>query len=431
MGAWKNRRVAIQLGNQRRRRRIRLAPWLAIGTLALVGWVARGQLPPLSSEPSDEPAPVEPALGPPDAAPWGHPAATLLADARLGPDGRLRSLTAEGREALLTIDPVLQQKMDWLLQDYDVPWGAVVALDPRSGRILAMAEHAAAEADGGRAVALRPIAPAASVFKVVTAAALLEAGVPADEVVCYHGGERRLVPAMLRPSSRDDACVSLADALALSANVPFARLADRHLQPERLREVAERFFFDRPLSLLGMELHTSPLELPEEPFEFARTAAGFHRGVRMTPVHGALLAAAVGTGGTMPLPRLVDAFDDVEVQEEAEPIPVIEPGVAAALGEMMVRTVEGGTARVAFRERGREVLGGMRVAGKTGSLFEYDPFRDATWFVGYAPAEAPTIAVAAVVLNEARWRIRAPYVAREAIRSHLLGTSPYRPPRAD
>src|SRR5690606_25801292 len=151
-------------------------------------------------------------------------------------------------------------------------------------------------------------------------------------------------------------------------------------------------------------------------------------GVRLTPVHGALLAAAVANGGRMPTPRLVDAIDGALVEGGAS-IPVLAPEIAAALGEMMRGTVEDGTARAAFRERGRDVLDGLVVAGKTGSLFEAQPFRDATWFVGYAPAEEPAIAVAAVILNEARWRIRAPYVAREAIRSFLLGTSPWRPPR--
>ena len=57
--------------------------------------------------------------------------------------------------------------------------------------------------------------------------------------------------------------------------------------------------------------------------------------------------------------------------------------------------------------------------GKTGSLADRNPFRDYSWFVGFAPREAPKVAVAAVVVNEPRWRIRAPWLAREAMRLGL------------
>ena len=62
--------------------------------------------------------------------------------------------------------------------------------------------------------------------------------------------------------------------------------------------------------------------------------------------------------------------------------------------------------------------------GKTGSLADKRPFRDYSWFVGFAPRDAPRVAVAAVVVNEARWRIRAPWLAREALRLGLKGDEP-------
>jgi len=63
----------------------------------------------------------------------------------------------------------------------------------------------------------------------------------------------------------------------------------------------------------------------------------------------------------------------------------------------------------------------MQVAGKTGSLFGRKPFRDYTWFVGFAPADAPEVAVAVLVENGYHWRIKAPYVGREAMREFFAG----------
>jgi peptidoglycan glycosyltransferase len=94
----------------------------------------------------------------------------------------------------------------------------------------------------------------------------------------------------------------------------------------------------------------------------------------------------------------------------------------------MIRAVKKGSARRAFLERRRPAMGRLGAGGKTGSLFiRSKAGQDLSWFVGFAPADKPEIAVAAYVINGPKWRIRAPYVGREALRAALLKTSPYRP----
>jgi cell division protein FtsI/penicillin-binding protein 2 len=101
---------------------------------------------------------------------------------------------------------------------------------------------------------------------------------------------------------------------------------------------------------------------------------------------------------------------------------LLQKATADALRDMMKLTVSQGTATSYFRERRRMVLGDIEVAGKTGSLSNHEkPFKDYSWFVGFAPADDPRIAVAAVVVNGLKWRIHAPYVAREALRAYLVG----------
>lgn len=80
-----------------------------------------------------------------------------------------------------------------------------------------------------------------------------------------------------------------------------------------------------------------------------------------------------------------------------------------------------GTARKYFYDQaGNPFLPGISVAGKTGSLAGRDPYRGYSWFVGYAPASRPTIAVAALVVNSGKWRIKGAYAAREVLRYHLV-----------
>jgi cell division protein FtsI/penicillin-binding protein 2 len=316
-----------------------------------------------------------------------------------------------GGRATLTLDPRLQEKLERSLEAYRVPWGATVLLEPRTGRVLALAEHSQAE-PGRRGLPLSAIAPAASVFKIVTAAALLEKGA-ADGEVCWHGGKRRLDPKLLRDDPRRDRrCSSLSAAFGHSTNVVFAKLADRDLDPATLRGVAERFLFNVPIDF-PRPVETSVARVPDDPFAAANTAAGFGA-VRLSPLHGALLAAIVANGGVYVPPALVEEAAGAPLPEPAPPTRVVDAQVAARLAEMMRETVATGTARKAFR-RVATPLRGIAVAGKTGSLADAKPYRDYTWFVGYAPADRPEVAVATVIVNDRLWHARAPTVAKEAL----------------
>jgi peptidoglycan glycosyltransferase len=354
------------------------------------------------------------------------PAAGTAAPARPAPVLGARHLdTATGRflasygdgEAVLTLDARLQKKLQRTLTSYDVPYGATVLLDPRTGRVLAMAEHTRGQPQATN-LSLKAISPAASIFKIVTAAALLEQGYSPDEPVCYHGGNHRLAPRLLADDSRrDNACLPLSTAFGHSANVVFAKLADRGLTPELLRAVAARFLFNATIPFPS-PVETSRAEIPEDRFGLANTAAGFGD-VRLSALHAALLAAVVANRGVLVPPWVVELVQGTEPAPPlAEPMRIIDERVAEALGAMMRETVTRGTAQRAFSRPPRE-LRGVHVAGKTGSLNEQRPFRDHTWFVGYAPAEDPQVVVASVVVNGPLWRVRAPWVAREALAAYF------------
>lgn len=325
--------------------------------------------------------------------------------------GRFVAPVGDGR-AILTLDPRLQSRLAQSLATYRVPWGATVLLEAGSGRVLALAEHSQAEPQR-RGLALAALAPAASIFKIVTAAALLEHGVRPEDEVCYHGGRRRLAPGLLADDPRRDRrCSSLSDAFGHSTNVVFAKLADRGLDADSLRAVAERFLFNAEIAFPAA-VEASAARIPEDPFGLASTAAGFGD-VRLSPLHAALLASVVANGGLLVPPVIVDEVDGVPFPALAAPTRVIEESIAADLGEMMRTTVTSGTARRAFR-RVAGPLRGVDVAGKTGSLADPEPYRDYSWFVGYAPADRPRVIVATVVVNERLWHARAPTVAKEAL----------------
>jgi cell division protein FtsI/penicillin-binding protein 2 len=330
---------------------------------------------------------------------------------------------AEGRRAVLTLEPGLQEHLEQELARYAVPYGAVVAMEPSTGRVLAYVSHSSANPDAGDLV-LDPTPPTASVFKVITGAALVDAGVSPSTNVCYTGGGSRLTAWHLDDHERETSCHTLAQAMGHSTNAVFAKLADRHLDAPTIERYAAAFGFGHALPF-DVPTRPSPAEVPTERLELARTAAGFWH-MHMSPIHAALIASTIANDGRMPRAAIVDRVEAAsgEVLMRHEPSifrEVIPRSTARAVNQMMQLTVTEGTARRTFVDpQGRPFLPGIAIAGKTGTLSAERPYRGYTWWVGFAPAERPTIAVAAVVVNTPLWRIKASHVAREALRWYLV-----------
>jgi hypothetical protein len=212
----------------------------------------------------------------------------LIGAAHKRADGRY-VLASGAVEKMLTIDGPLQEKLEHLLRSYQTPFGALVAIDPSTGRILAMAEHAE-QAPQIRGLTTRAVFPAASIFKIVTAAALLEAGLKPEDQECSHGGKRRISAQLLTESSQDRACYSLATALARSANAIFAKLTYKHLSAEKLKESAHAFYFNRPIEF-PIPTDVSLAAIPLDALGLATTGSGFGD-VYLSPLHGAAIAAS-------------------------------------------------------------------------------------------------------------------------------------------
>lgn len=342
-------------------------------------------------------------------------------DALTEVDGRLVQDIGD-RRIITTLDPELHRFAEELLERYSVPDGAAIAINSRTGEIIAFAEHS--EREPGRHVALSAESPAASIFKVVTAAALLElAGLSPDLETCYHGGSSGISAALLRPDpERDTRCASLSSALGRSINVIFARLASQHLTREQLMGVASGFGFNSTIDF-DLPLEPARLELPTERLERARAAAGFWHSY-ISPLHAAMMAQAVAQGGAILQPHLIDEVrrgDQVLLDVSPSYIGrACSPETARQLARMMVTTTTVGTARRSFRDRhGRVVIPGVDVAGKTGTLHGHSPFRAYDWFMGFAPADDPEIAVAGLVINDPQWRIKGHYVGRELLRRYF------------
>jgi cell division protein FtsI/penicillin-binding protein 2 len=329
-----------------------------------------------------------------------------------------------GERAVLTLVPAVQRAAERVLLQARAPLGAVVVMDD-DGRILALAGRRNQEPARERdfELPLTVWAPAASIFKLVTAGALLAVGVPPGRRVCYHGGLRGVEPShLIDDPRRDQQCDDLGVGVARSQNAILAKLAHRHLDAARLRLWAERFGVTRPPDF-ALAAEPGRVNIPTSPLEFARVAAGFWN-TEISVLGGALLAAVVASGGLHVAPRIVDAIVDgrgttVRVRAPA-PRRAIPGRIASVLRDMMVATTESGTAYTAFHDRrGRRFLRDIKVAGKTGSLVRDNPYLSYSWFVGFAPATGAKVSISVLLGNPERWWLKAHTAARLVLETVL------------
>jgi peptidoglycan glycosyltransferase len=329
-----------------------------------------------------------------------------------------------GASLVLTIDPVLQRAAQ---QGLGSRAGAVAAVNPQTGEVLALVANpsydpSALSSHDGRAIRAawkqlnadpdKPLVsvasddffPPGSTFKIVTAAAALENGqrpstmypnppaldLPQTTADLHNfGGDH-----CLGGASR----ISLADALMVSCNVTFAQVGLK-VGAEKLVEQAHRFGFSETIDF---DIPFQEGAIPDAgAFEqdlpaVAQSAIG-QRDVAMNVVHLALVAGAIGNGGMMMEPKLVAEIRDPSgrvvrgLEPEVWGRPMSE-GNARTLTQMMQRVVQSGTGTAAQ-------IPGVAVAGKTGTAQQAEGQPPHAWFVGFAPAARPTIAVAVVVLN--------------------------------
>ena len=362
-------------------------------------------------------------------------------------EDRFTDSEEQGNRVRLTIHTEMQEAARTALGDER---GAVVALDPSSGEVLAMwsnpsfnpeplASHSSKEqrqawealdptSPTGPLVSIATTRgyPPGSTFKVVTTAAALESG-------RYQRDTQFEDPDRLELPQTDDtltnftnrACtgtgtIDLFTALVISCDTTFAKIG---LQiPEELHEVSEGFGFNQQLPFdIRTEVSSYP-EIPDDRKPERAKAAIGQQDVVATPLQMALVAAGVANDGEVLRPRLVREIIDPTggIVENYDPEVIAEamsPENADTVTEMMVAAVAEGTGTSAQIE-------GVEVAGKTGTAQTVEGANPHTWFIAFAPADDPQIAIAVIVEHggsfgsEATGGAVAAPIAREVMLAH-------------
>jgi penicillin-binding protein A len=349
--------------------------------------------------------------------------------------------TTAGGDVTLTLQKNVQNVAydDLINNGAGADVGAAVALDPRTGAILAMASTPSVNPtklvshDSNTALstynafnkespnpllnrAISETYPPGSTFKVIMSAAALSSGQYNPQSVIPAGPSYSPVPGSGTPIRNDDAAtcpdpeITLINALTVSCNTAFAQLGVS-LGATTIKQEAQAFGFgsssltlagsgDSAIKVAASETGdmTDPDGKPDPNF-VAQSSIGQYD-VRMTPMQGALMAETVANDGVQQTPYLVQKIQDSDLKTTyAAPSggtqlrTPITPGVAAQLQTMMESVVQHGTAKGAQ-------ISGYVVAGKTGTAQNVTGAENHRWFIGYASLNGtPVVAVAVLLVN--------------------------------
>lgn len=349
----------------------------------------------------------------------------------------LAGISEPGNSVQLTIDSRIQRAAEQALAGRV---GAIVALDPRSGAVLAWASAPtfdntniqaaieAANASGGADTSMYDRATLAlytpgSTFKVLTLASALENGLATLDTTYDSPGRMEIGGAdVVSIGERGHGKISLAKAFALSSNTVFGQVADG-LGAEKLVATARAFGYGQQLGLdftTAASVMPNPEEMTE--WELAWSGAGQPVGQGHTPgpqatvMQNALMAATIANNGIAMNPYVVSQIlaPDGTVLKTTRGHSLgqaVGSGTAEQVKQAMLDVVQNGTGSAA-------AIAGVKVAGKTGTAETNNANANST-FVGFAPYDTPTVAIAVVIEQNAKGEESAAAVGGQVLRAAL------------
>lgn len=353
----------------------------------------------------------------------------LLSDLTLLPSPSTGNyqFTKEGAtlDVLTSIETSLQNYIIRLLKRSQTYQAAVVVLNPGTGQILAMANYSKNRQEGKENLSLKADIPAASLFKIVSASAAIEArNFSIDKTFYYRGGKYTLYKSQLEENIRRNRYTyktSLKRAFSGSNNPVFGRLGIYDLGRELLMDYADRFLFNSSIPF-ELSIEKSFIDVPDDDFGLAEIASGFNKKTLISPLHASLMTSAVVNKGTMMEPWIVREIRDEFGQ-------VIYSGESAKLGNplkkvtaekikiLMKDTVKYGTCSSTFRSlRKKKAFKNIELGAKTGTINDAHDKYKYDWLTAFAiPKDDKGIIITVLAVHGKLLGIRAKDLAKNII----------------
>ncbi|MBT3388278.1 MAG: PbpA [Desulfobacula sp.] len=232
--------------------------------------------------------------------------------------------------------------------------------------------------------------PAASVFKIITAAAAIETlGYTSHTSMYFNGSKYTLYKRQLKNvKNKYTSKISFSKAFAESINPVFGKLGKNNLGKDRLKRYADAFGFNQEVNS-EFEFDSGFVDVTDNPYRLAELGCGFNTETTISPVFAAMLSCTIVNSGNSLLPSIVEHVTDSKgkllYQGKKTTYKIaIKPKTAKTVMKMMETTISRGTAKKAFRGFSKEAtLSNLIIGGKTGSLYNKDHTVKYDWFTGF------------------------------------------------
>lgn len=337
-----------------------------------------------------------------------------------------------GNDIELTLDPELQRIAYDGLASSSTGRGAVVALNPKNGEILSLVSYPSFDPnnidENFEELAQDPsfplvnratqgLYPPGSTFKVITASAALKAGVKPSDKYKDNGTYETPGYTVYNYRGREYGEQTFEQALGNSVNTIFARIGNESVGAKALSQTAEDFGFDDPYEDFALPVTPGYFNPPPDQWDQGNVAQSSfgQQTVNGTVFEMANIAGAIANGGTMMQPRLVREVrspDGVILDKPTSRVrnKALDEETTSTLNDMMQKAIT-------EVETGAEIPG-VKVAGKTGTA-EAGGGEIHSWFISFAPADDPEIAVAVIVENGQEGYKQAVPIARRLMEARL------------
>jgi len=319
----------------------------------------------------------------------------------------------DGYNLILTVDSVVQhaaeEALAWGVAQYHALGGSVVVMEPATGAILAMANMPSFDANAPSAVppaerrnrAITDLMEPGSVFKIVTASALLEEQlITLDDPIFCEEGAYPTVGRHILHDHQPHGMMSFHDVIKHSSNIGTAKAAQR-LRPEVLSRYIQSFGFGRKT---GIEMPGEVSGIASKPAQWSKLSPfiiPIGQEIAVTPLQLAVMTAVIANGGLRVSPYVVDRIETptgrvVRAHASDAPQRILTAHTARAVETMLLHVVESGTGQQARVQ-------GLKVAGKTGTAQKLEPngryshSRYVASFVGYGPVPDPHVVIVVCV----------------------------------
>ena len=305
---------------------------------------------------------------------------------------------------------------------------AIVVMDVSSGKIVAMTGF---DLDNPKAnPCITSDYPAASIFKIVTAAAAVqELGYTPHTPLYFNGNKYTLYKRQLKEiKNKYTYKITFSKAFAESINPVFGKIGKNYLGKEKLDGYASAFGFNEQMAA-DLTFESGNFSSEGSDYHLAELGCGFNTDTTISPVFGAVMVSTILNAGNITFPRIIEHGTDSEGEilyksKKASYKRAITPDTAKIMVELMAKTVSGGTARKTFRGSSRDkILKNLIIGGKTGSLYNREHTVKYDWFTGFGEKKGTDnkIALSIVVGHRKYIGTRATAYAKMILKQYFKG----------